>query len=176
MPVRSETSRRTTDEIQALSWEKRVRKQAKRSPAPCFALVRGIKSVMGNKKKKVTICASGAFIKEARQWQKRLERKNYRVIQIPRQLKRDYASIHQLHYRKIAESDILFVLNLKKDGIKNYIGPSVFAEIAFAIGLNLVFRKRIKVFCLNPIPKNLPYSTELLLWRKVGWIQKWKKV
>ncbi len=129
---------------------------------------------MGNKIKKVVICASGVFIREAEQWQKKLEKNNYAVIKIPKRLKGDYVKIHRLHYKKIAESDILFVMNLDRSGAKNYIGPSVFAEMAFAIGLNLVVGKRIKVFCLNPLPKNLPYSTELLLWEKIGWLKRWK--
>jgi hypothetical protein len=128
---------------------------------------------MKNKDKKITICASGTFVKEAKQWQKILEEDNYLVIKIPKPLKGGYVKIHSLHYKKIAESDMLFILNIDKRGIKNYIGPSVFAEIAFAIGLNLVLRKRIKIFCLNPISKNLPYSKELLLWQKLRWIKRW---
>ena len=95
------------------------------------------------------------------------------MIQFPKTLK-NYAKGHKRHYQKITESDIVFVLNLEKRGIKNYIGPSVFAEIAFAIGLNLALRKNIKIYCLNQLPKNLPYSPELELWKNAGWIRFWK--
>ncbi|MDP1689105.1 MAG: hypothetical protein Q8L47_03165 [bacterium] len=127
-------------------------------------------------KKKVTICSSGSLVKKAKEWQKKLEEKNYQVIKVPVIIKGNYAKMHSLHYKAIVESDILFVLNLEKNGIINYIGPSVFAEIAFAIGLNLALKKQIKIFCLNLIPQNLPYSKELLLWKKLGWIKKWRKI
>lgn len=126
---------------------------------------------MGNKK--ITICASNAFITEAEKWKRQLEEKGYEIIKIPVVLNSNYEEIHKLHYAKIVESDIVFILNLKKNGVENYIGPSVFAEIAFTIGLNLVLDKKIEIFCLNEIPDNLSYSEELLLWRELGWIKKW---
>ena len=66
------------------------------------------------------------------------------------------------------------MLNLEKKGIPGYIGSSVFAEIAFAIGLNLVFGKNIQVFYLNPYPKDLPYSDELTKWESLGWIKQFQ--
>lgn len=126
--------------------------------------------------KKITICASGSLAKKIKAWKSKLERQGYRVIKSPlKDVSGNYPKIHQDHYKKMAASDIVFVLNVKKNGIKNYIGPSVFAEIAFAIGLNLALRKKIKIYCLNPLPKNLPYSHELELWEKAGWINFWRK-
>ena len=133
---------------------------------------RGILNRMTNRK--ITICASGSLFKEIKTWKSRLERRGYRVIQFPPKTLKNYAGGHKRHYQKIAESDIVFVLNIEKNGIENYIGPSVFAEIAFAIGLNLALKKKIKVYCLNPLPKNLPYSHELKLWKKAGWIDFWR--
>ncbi len=123
---------------------------------------------------KITICASASLSREIKVWKLKLERQGYRVIQFPPKTLKSYAKGHKNHYRKIKESDIVFILNLDKRGIKNYIGPSVFAEIAFAIGLNLAFRKKIKIYCLNPLPKDLPYSRELELWKRIGWIRFWK--
>jgi hypothetical protein len=85
-----------------------------------------------------------------------------------------YKTTHIGHYKKIVETDILFILNLEKNKIKNYIGPSVFAEIAFAIGLNVTLNKKIEIYILNPLPENLLYTTELKLWEKLGWIKLWK--
>jgi len=52
------------------------------------------------------------------------------------------------HFDKILSSDAILVVNLEKNGIKNYIGGNTFAEIMFAFYYNK------KVFFLNPIPNN----------------------
>ncbi len=123
---------------------------------------------------KVTICSSASFINEAEQWKKKIESKGFNVIQIPLLLEGNYREVHSSHYKSITQSDLVFVLNLDKNGVEGYIGPSVFAEIAYAIGLNISMGKKIDIFCLNPIPSELPYSKELLLWRDMGWIGQWK--
>jgi len=125
--------------------------------------------------KKVTICASTALSNEIATWRMKLENLGYEVIKFPTTDSRSYAKIHGDHYKKISESDIVFVLNVEKDGVENYIGPSTFAEIAFAIGLNLALDKKIEIYSLNPLPRNLPYSKELNLWKGLGWIQDWSK-
>ena len=52
-------------------------------------------------------------------------------------------------------ADAVFVLNLDKNGIKNYIGGNTFLEIGFAHILNQ------KIFLLNPIPDIAFYKTEI---------------
>lgn len=76
------------------------------------------------------------------------------------------------HYDAINKADIVLALNLDKKGIQGYIGSGVFAEMAFALGLNKAFNKNIEVRYLNPIAKEgLPYSDELELWQNLGWIK-----
>lgn len=123
-------------------------------------------------KKKVVICSSISFHKEIKEWKEKLEKKGYDVIKYPdiigQDSLQDYKITHTEHYKKIAETDILFILNVSKDG---YIGPSVFAEISFAIGLNILRDNNdIEIYYLNYIPKNLPYSEELYKWQDLGWI------
>ena len=52
------------------------------------------------------------------------------------------------HFRKIAESDAIVVVNEEKHGIKGYIGGATFSE------LMLAFHYDKKIFLLNPIPKD----------------------
>jgi len=59
------------------------------------------------------------------------------------------------HFDKIKESDAILVVNKEKNGIKGYIGGATFSEIAFA------FYHKKKIFLINPIPENLPYTDEL---------------
>jgi hypothetical protein len=130
------------------------------------------------KKEKIIICSSISFWEEINQWREKLEKENYSVIKYPEKLSGEFLPNYKKefseHYQMIAESDILFILNLRKNGIDGYIGAGVFAEIAFAIGLNRTYNKKIKVFCLNRIPGSLPYSEELKYWEELGWIKFWK--
>ena len=130
------------------------------------------------KKEKVVICSSISFWEEINRWREKLEKENYLVIKYPEKLSGEFLPNCKIefseHYQMIAESDILFVLNLKKKGIDGYIGAGVFAEIAFAIGLNRTYNKKIKIFCLNCFPDSLPYSEELKYWEKLGWIKFWE--
>jgi len=70
------------------------------------------------------------------------------------EIKRKYDYIKWWH-NCIKESDAILVCNFDKNGIKNYIGGNVLMEIGFAHVDNK------KVFLLNPIPGEVPYTDEL---------------
>ena len=55
----------------------------------------------------------------------------------------------------IKGSDGILVLNYEKKGVENYIGGNSFLEIGVAFDLGK------KIFLLNPIPENLPYTEEI---------------
>ena len=58
-------------------------------------------------------------------------------------------------WRMMQGADAVLVLNLDKNGIKNYVGGNTLMEIGFAHVLNQ------KIFMLNPIP-DMPYcQTEI---------------
>jgi hypothetical protein len=59
------------------------------------------------------------------------------------------------HYNNILNSDAVFVVNLEKNGIKNYIGGNVLIELGQA------YVNDKKIFLLNPIP-DLPYTEEIV--------------
>jgi len=59
------------------------------------------------------------------------------------------------YYNAIVESDAVLVVNLEKNGQKNYIGGNVFLEIGFA------YVNRKKIFLFNSIPENVPYIDEI---------------
>lgn len=128
------------------------------------------------KKIKLVICASASFEKEIVEWKNKMEEAGFEVIKYPEkiigELFKGYKKEFANHYSAISKADAVLALNLDKKGITGYIGSGVFAEMAFAIGLNKVLNKKIKVYYLNPIPKKvLPYSDELELWKKLGWIE-----
>jgi len=130
--------------------------------------------------KKVTICASMAFWDDIIAWKEKLEKDDYEVIQYPKQFTGEFLPNYKIefteHYKKMAQSDIVLILNMKKNGVDGYIGAAVFAEIAFAIGLNRTSHsnKEIAIYCLNPFPASLPYAEELQHWVDLGWLKFWK--
>lgn len=52
-------------------------------------------------------------------------------------------------------ADAILVVNINKNGIKNYIGGNTFLEIGFAHVLDQ------KIFLLNPIPEIQFYKSEI---------------
>jgi hypothetical protein len=64
------------------------------------------------------------------------------------------------HYENILKSDTVFVVNLEKNGIKNYIGGNVLVEL----GQTYVNDK--KIYLLNPIP-DMPYSEEIVSFKPI---------
>lgn len=130
--------------------------------------------------KKVVICASATFETEIVNWKNKLLEMGYEVIKYPVKIGNDnFLDDYELefsdHYKCIADSDMILALNLEKKGISGYIGAGVFAEMAFAIGLNRSMNKNIEVKYLNPITRGtLPYSDELELWQKLEWIKQFE--
>lgn len=57
--------------------------------------------------------------------------------------------------------EAVLVLNLDKNGIKNYIGGNTFLEIGFAHVL------KQKIFLLNPIPEIEFYKTEIVAMKPI---------
>ncbi len=130
-------------------------------------------------KKKIVICASVSFEDEIVKWKDELEEKGFEVIKYPIKIKEDlltgYDREFSEHYEAITKSDILLALNFDKKGISGYIGAGVFAEMAFALGLNRTFDKQIEVCYVNLLPEDgLPYSDELNLWQELGWIRQFE--
>jgi hypothetical protein len=68
--------------------------------------------------------------------------------------KREHDYIRQ-HYHHILESDAVLIVNLEKNGIKNYIGGNVLMEMGQAYVNNK------KIFLLNDIPLEVSYIDEI---------------
>ena len=81
--------------------------------------------------------------------------------QLMREISDDHAATKRRHdYFKrwndlIKSGDAVLVCNLEKNGIKNYIGGNTLMEMGFA------HVNDKKVFLLNPIPEDVPYTDEI---------------
>lgn len=61
----------------------------------------------------------------------------------------------KVHYKHILTSDAILIVNLEKNGIKNYIGGNVLIEMGQA------HVNDRKIFLLGDIPKDSPYVDEI---------------
>lgn len=61
----------------------------------------------------------------------------------------------RVHYKHICASDAILIVNNEKNGVPNYIGGNVLIEM----GQAHVNDK--KIFFLNDVPHDLPYSAEI---------------
>jgi predicted RNA-binding protein with PUA domain len=64
-------------------------------------------------------------------------------------------------WQPMQDADALVVINLDKNGIKNYIGGNAFLEMGFAHVLNQ------KIYLLNSIPDMPFYGTEIIAMKPV---------
>lgn len=61
----------------------------------------------------------------------------------------------RVHYQHILQSDAVLFINHEKNGIQNYIGGNVLIEMGQA------FVNNKKIFILNEIPTQVPYTAEI---------------
>jgi nucleoside 2-deoxyribosyltransferase len=128
---------------------------------------------------KITICNSVHFWEKAKQAQESLKRLGHEALTHPMEVELDgrmipvieyykarkamwNESIEDLkewamreHFSKIKASDAILVLNVDKDGKKNYIGGNTLLEMGLAFALEK------KIFMLNPVPEELSYAEEI---------------
>lgn len=132
---------------------------------------------------KITICASLDFTNEINSYAHQLRKQGHEVF-LPetaehilegrislKQIKSEKESgeivkraiqhsVIKKHFEKIKEAAAIFVINLEKKGIKNYVGGNVFLEMGFAHVLNK------KLFLLHDIP-DMPYKSEIRTFQPV---------
>ena len=85
--------------------------------------------------------------------------------------RRSCRKIHDAYYNAIDGTDILFIANVGKNGVLGYVGPNAFAEISFAVGLNFVRKRKIRVILQNMPMDESSYGEALRIWIKNGWME-----
>ncbi len=128
---------------------------------------------------KITLCSSATFFKKLRNIKKSLEEKGYEVL-LPsmedfHHLDEDsLAKIqHNLineHFRKINQSQAIYVANYNKNQIAGYIGGNSLLE------MGLAFYRKIPIFLLNDIPQQISYREELIALKPIVVGESWDKI
>ena len=129
--------------------------------------------------KNLVIAASASLQKEIKEWKEAFENEGFKVIaypvSIPRQsLKKEYPVVHKKFFQSLTDTNIIFILNEDKKGIKGYIGAEVFAELTFGVVQNLIYGKKLQVILLKMPSKQVQSYDEIKLWLELGWIELYK--
>jgi len=125
---------------------------------------------------KVVIAGSAKLQNEIQKWIDYWNSNDgYSVLDYPKTIPQDnfeelYPAVHKNFFKNITETDILFIANEKKNGIDGYIGAETFAELGFGLAQKLVNGKNIKLILANMPAKESACYDEIILWRKLGWI------
>ncbi len=86
----------------------------------------------------------------------------------------DYAErrtkIYQRFYKNLDQADTFFLMNEDKDGIEGYIGPSMIAELTYAIINNLNRGRKVEISILKMPAKDQSCYEEVKFWLDQDWI------
>ena len=128
--------------------------------------------------KKITICCSASFYKQALDVERKLQKLGFEV-KIPHtaytmeesgdfnvetyktwyQNASDWdkkTKLMKTHFQKVLDSDAILVLNYEKNGIEGYIGGNGLMEMALA------FHYEKPIYVLNPVSETLPVYEEVM--------------
>ena len=126
--------------------------------------------------KKVVISGSSKLQEKLITWKEYFEQKEYEVIDYPKQVsKENLKDIYKSFYESLEKTDVLFLMNEERKGIKGYIGPSSMAEVIYTIMLNQIHNKKIEIYILNMPSKEVSCYDEIKLFLENGWIKIYEK-
>ncbi len=128
---------------------------------------------------KIALCSSAKFFEKLWNIKKSLEERKYEVflpsmkdyhhLEEDALAKIQYDLINE-HFRKIKQSDAIYVANYDKNGIAGYIGGSSFLE------MGLAFYRKLPIFLLNNIPPQISYREELIALMPIVVGEDWDKL
>lgn len=128
---------------------------------------------------KITLCSSAKFFEKLWSIKKSLEERGYEVL-LPSM--RDYHHLEEdalakiqndlirEHFRKIEQSQAVYIANYDKNGIAGYIGGNSFLE------MGLAFYRKIPIFLLQDIPPQASYREELIALQPIVVGEDWDRL
>ena len=130
--------------------------------------------------KKVVISGSSKLEDKVKYWLNYFENNGYQVLNYPKLIEKenyesDLAEHYESFYRSIETTQIFFLMNEDKNGIKGYVGASAIAELTYAVILNLIHDKSIKIYILQEPDESLSCYDEIKFWLNMNWISVFNK-
>ena len=122
--------------------------------------------------KKIVISGSTKMPDAVNYWMEYFKNEDYEIIDYPRiknheEVKDNYKNF----YTALENTDVYFLINEEKNGVKGYIGASAIAELTYVVVQNLIHNKNIEIYILNEPSEEVLSYDEIKLYLEMGWIK-----
>ena len=126
--------------------------------------------------RKVVISGSSKLQNKVNYWIDYFKSKNYEILDYPKLIEQEnYMTelpiVYKDFYTALENTDVFFLMNEEKNGIKGYIGASAIAELTYVVILNLIHNKNIEIYILNMPSEEVSSYDEVKFWLDKGWIK-----
>ena len=122
--------------------------------------------------KKIVISGSSKLQDKVNYWLNHFKNKKYEILDYPKLVDESMLpKIYKDFYNSLENTDVYFLMNEEKNGIKGYIGPNSFAELTYVVVLNLIHNKNINIYILNMPSEEVSSYDEVKFWLDQGWIK-----
>ena len=130
--------------------------------------------------RKVVISGSSKLQNKVNYWIDYFKNKNYEILDYPKLIEQEnYMTelpiVYKDFYTALENTDVFFLMNEEKNGIKGYIGASAIAELTYVVILNLIHNKNIDIYILNMPSEEVSSYDEVKFWLDSGWIKLYNK-
>lgn len=130
--------------------------------------------------KKIVISGSSKLREKVNYWLEYFKNENYEILDYPKLIEEEnYAielpNVYRNFYTALENTDVYFLMNEEKEGIKGYIGASSIAELTYVVILNLIHHKNIEIYILNMPSEEVSSYDEVKFWLDMGWIKLFEK-
>lgn len=130
--------------------------------------------------KKIVISGSSKLQDKVYYWMQYFKNKGYEIIDYPKLIQQENKMdelpiVYKDFYTSLENTDVFFLMNEEKNGIKGYIGASAIAELTYVVILNLIHNKNIDIYILNMPSEEVSSYDEVKFWLDAGWIKLYKE-
>lgn len=130
--------------------------------------------------KKIVISGSSKLQDKVEYWINYFKNLNYEILDYPKytepsEYEKTLPKIYKNFYTALENTDVYFLMNEEKNGIKGYIGASSIAELTYVVILNLIHNKNIEIYILNMPSNEVSSYDEVKFWLNMGWIKLFDK-
>ena len=126
--------------------------------------------------KKIVISGSSKLQDKVNFWLAYFKNKNYEILDYPKFIEeknyeKELPKVYKDFYTALENTNVFFLMNEEKNGIKGYIGASAIAELTYVVILNLIHNKNIDIYILNMPSQEVSSYDEVKFWLDMGWIK-----
>ena len=130
--------------------------------------------------KKVVISGSSKLQDRVNYWLDYFKNKKYDILDYPKLIEqenymKDLPIVYKNFYTALENTDVFFLMNEEKNGIKGYIGASAIAELTYVVILNLIQNKNIDIYIFNMPSDEVSSYDEVMFWLDKGWVKIFKE-